>query len=99
MSISMHRGWPQCQLPINVLFEIWKRDWSNPHAGIKFIIGNITAVEVGHVIEDWRSWAVTAVTRRDDDFGHDEIEDICHNRQVGLYVAVLTPRCHHKLTG
>ncbi len=63
-----------------VLFEIWKRDWGNSHASIKFIIVNTTAVQAGHVIEDWRSWAVTTATRRDDDVGHDEIENVYHNR-------------------
>ncbi len=71
---------PATHETISVLIEIRKRDWSNPHAGIKFIIGNTTAVEAGFVIEDWRSWAVTAATRRDDDVGHDENEDACHNR-------------------
>ncbi len=56
---------------ISVLFEIRKRDWGNPHAGIKIIIGNVTAVKAGFVIGDWRSWAVMTVTRRDDDVGHD----------------------------
>ncbi len=63
---------PDTHKTISVLIEIWKRDWSNSHTGIKFIIGNTTAVEAGHVIEDWRSWAVTTVTRRDDDVGHED---------------------------
>ncbi len=84
---------------IPVVIEIRKRNWSNPHAGTKKVIGNTTAIEAGLVIEDWRTWAVTTVTRRDDDVGHDEIENVCHNRQTGLYIAVLTPRFHHKLTG
>ncbi len=66
---------------IPVLIEIRKRNWSNSHTGIKFIIGNTTAVEAGFVIEDWRTWTVTTVTRRDDDVGHDdETKDACHNQ-------------------
>ncbi len=72
---------PATHKAIPVLIEIRKRDWSNSHTGIKFLIGNTTAVDASFVIEDWRSWAVTTATRRDDDVGHDdEIEDICHNR-------------------
>ncbi len=71
---------PAANKTFSVFFEIWKRDWSNPHTGIKFFIGNTTAVDASFVIEDWRTWAVTTVTRRDGDFGHGEIEDACHNR-------------------
>ncbi len=71
---------PATHKAISVLIEIWKRDWSNSHAGIKFIIGNTIAIDAGFVIEDWRTWAVTTATRRDDDVGHDETEDAFHNR-------------------
>ncbi len=71
---------PASHKAISMLIEIQKRDLSNSHAGTKFTIKNITTVEAGHVVEDWRSWAVTAATRRDDDVGHDETEDACHNR-------------------
>ncbi len=71
---------PATHEAILVLLEIRKKDWSNPHAGIKFIIGNTTAVEAGFVIEDRRTWTVTTVTRRDDDVGHNEVEDACDNR-------------------
>ncbi len=71
---------PGTHKAISMTLKIRKRDWSNPHAGIKFIIGNTTAIEASFVIEDWRSWAVTTVTRRDDDVGHDEVEDAWHNR-------------------
>ncbi len=71
---------PASHKAIPVLIEIRKRDWSNPHTSAKIIIGNITAVDTGFVIEDWRSWTVTTVTRRDGDFGHGEIEDARHNR-------------------
>ncbi len=71
---------PATHKAIPVLIKIRKRDWGNLHAGTKAIIGNTTAVEAGFVIEDWRSWTVTTVTRRDGDFGHGEIEDGYHNR-------------------
>ncbi len=62
---------PATQKAMPVLIEIRKRDWGNSHAGIKFIIGNTTAVQAGFVIEDWRTWTVTAATRRGDNVGHD----------------------------
>ncbi len=82
---------PATHKAISMLFEIRKRDWSNSHASIKFIIGNTTAVQAGFVIEDWRSWAVATVTRRDGNFGHDETENVYQNRLKGLYIEVLYP--------
>ncbi len=62
---------PATQKAISMLIEIRKRDWSNPHAGTKKVVGNGIVVEAGLVVEDWRSWAVTAVTRRGDNVGHE----------------------------